>query len=221
MLTILINKNRKNTLNIVVLLLFIIGLLACGGGKVNNKKTTDEWPDTKWYQLENENLKLRIPTQLKRSSRYRIHEDLKIIANDSTRLRLVQNSLESLEFKDAEIDVLIDTTKDYRIIIICNIGLIEFDKTDATVLKQRLKSKYENDALNNPDMEFSEITAQIKQNSNHKLLRYSIEIQNKFSYDKVYHSLYYLNGDSYTLVVYEYSEDEESFEKHLWTSKRG
>lgn len=96
-----------------------------------SKNQSHEWTDTNWVNLEQENIKLRVPKHLKKSSRFRIKEDLPILSRDSIKLKLVQNSLELLEFENSEIDVLVDTGKSYRLIIICHTQRIDFNITDA------------------------------------------------------------------------------------------
>jgi len=102
---------------------------------------------------------------------------------------------------------------------ICNTAKIDFNKTDAAILKQQLKANNENTALNNPTLEYGEITVKLKGSKNHKLARYTTQIRNKLDNSTVYNSIYYLTGNSYTLVIYEFSEDEDSIEKYLWTTK--
>ena len=204
-------------MKIIVKILTLSFLIACGNNP--ESKQANDWKETTWEQLQQENIKLRIPNQLKRSSRYRIKEDLPVLATDSIKLRQIQNSLELLEFEDAEVDVFVDTTKTYRMIIICNTSKIDFNKTDAAILKQQLKANNENQQLSHPSLEFGEISAKLKGNQNHKLARYTTQIRNKLDDSKVYNSIYYLTGSSYTLVIYEFSEDEDSIEKYLWTTK--
>ncbi len=197
--------------------MILLSLLGCDNSPNNN--SPNNWAGSKWEQLEKENIQLRIPKQFKRSSRYRIKEDIKIISKDSTQLSIVQNSLKILEFEDAHIDVFVDTTKSYRMLIICNTSRIDFNKTDAAILKKQLEENNKTNALNNSNLHFGEITAKLKGNNNHKLARYTTQITNKIDNSKVNNSIYYLTGKSYTLVVYEFSEDEDSIEKYLWTTK--
>ncbi|MFZ1790848.1 MAG: hypothetical protein WAT92_21165, partial [Saprospiraceae bacterium] len=207
---------KLGNLKIVIGVSMLFWLISCG----NNQKEiqTNEWADTNWYNLDRENIKLRIPQNMKKTSRYRIKEDLPALANDTTQLALVQNSLEYLEFEDAEIDILIDTTKEFRMIIICNLARIDFNSKDVALLKQQLKVNNEEAAKSNPMLFYSEIKTEMKGNARHKLARYTTQIQNIMDNSKVFNSIYYLTGDSYTLVVYEFSEDEESIEKYLWTA---
>ena len=205
----------KITIEIAVILCF----LACGNSSEQDQSSA--WGGTRWIRLDQENIELRIPENFKRSSRYRIKEDLPILARDSAQLRLVQNSLEILELEDSEIDVFVDSSKTYRLIIICNTERIDFNSSDASTLKTQMKLNNEKIALSDSDIEFGEITAQMKGNSEYKLASYITEIRNILDNSTVYKSIYYLTGKAYTLVVYEFSEDEESFEKYLWTTKTG
>ncbi len=204
-------------MRIAIQIFISLFLISCGNSSTN--KQTNDWTGTKWEQLSQENIKLRIPNQLKRSSRYRIKEDLPKLAEDSIKLRIVQNSLKLLEFEDSEIDVFVDTTKTYRMLIICNTSKIDFSKTDVAILKKQLKLNNDQSQINEPSFQYGEISAKLKANQTHKLARYTTQIQNKIDNSKVYNSIYYLTGNSYTLVVYEFSEDEDSIEKYLWTTK--
>ncbi len=204
-------------MKIVIQIVILSLLFACGNNSQSGQST--DWEGTRWEQLDQENIKLRIPNELKRSSRYRIQEDLPILAMDSTKLSLMQKSLEMLEFDDAEIDVFIDTTKTYRIIIICNTSKIDFGKTDVAIIKQQMILNNEQIQIEEPTLEFGEVTATLKANQNHKLATYTYQIENKTDFSKTHSSIYYLTGKSYTLVVYEFSEDEASIEKYLWTTK--
>lgn len=89
------------------------------------------------------------------------------------------------------------------------------------MLKKQLASNNKDHERKNPNLEFGEIHAKMKTNTKHTLARYSTQIRNKLDRNKVYNSIYYLTGDSYSLVVYELSEDEESIEKYVWTTKSG
>lgn len=204
-------------MRIIAQILIISFLISCGNNSTNRQ--TDDWEATTWVQLHQENIKLRIPNQLKRSSRYRIKEDLPVLGKDSLKLRLFQNSLEQLEFEDAEIDVFVDTTKNYHMVIICNTSKIDFNKNDVAILKEQLKANNEHKQLDNPDLEFGEPSVKLKGNQNHKLASYTTQIRNKLDDTKVYNSIYYLTGNSYTLIVYEFSADNGSIEKYLWTTK--
>ena len=204
-------------MRISIQILFSLFLISCGNSSTN--KVTNDWQGTRWVELNQEEIKLRIPNQFKRSSRYRIKEDLPKLAEDSVKLRLVQNSLKLLEFEDSEIDVFIDTTKTYRMLIICNTSKIDFSSTDIAFLKQQLKADNDQSQIKEPAFQYGEISATLKANQTHKLARFTTQIQNKIDKSKVYNSIYYLTGNSFTLIVYEFSKDDDFIEKYLWTSK--
>ena len=88
-------------------------------------------------------------------------------------------------------------------------------------MKKQLELNNQNNAANNPSLEFGELTAAMKGNQNLKLVRYTTPITNTIDNSKVYNSIYYLTTNSYTLIVYEFSIDEELIEKYLWTTKTG
>ncbi len=201
-----------------IILLLLIFSFSCSN---KNKKTTDEWKHTKWEQLQQENIRLRLPNNFKRSSRYRIKEDIPFLAENPEQLAIIQNRLESLEFKDAEIDVWIDTTYTFRMICIVDTSPIPFGKNEGLMLKNILKTTNQEIEYVQPNIEISPIKATMKTNKQHKLLRYSTSISNKELGNTIYNSIFFLTGESYTLVVTEFSEDEESIEKNLWTAKRG
>ena len=195
-------------MRIAIQILISLFLISCGNSSTN--KQTNAWQGTRWEQLDQEHISLRIPNQFKRSSLYRIKEDLPKLAEDSIKFKLLQNSLQLLEFEDSEIDVFVDTTKIYRMLIICNTPRIDFSKTDVVVTKKQLEFNNNQSQINDSTLQYGEVSATLKANSTHKLARYTTLIQNKIDHSKVYNSTYFLTGDSYTLVVYEFSQDEDS-----------
>jgi len=87
------------------------------------------------------------------------------------------------------------------------------------MLKKNIEIANNENEILNPNIEYGDLNAKMKMNSNLKLARYSTNITNKLTKNKVYNSIYYLTANSYSLVVYEFSEDESSIENYLWTTK--
>jgi len=58
-------------------------------------------------------------------------------------------------------------------------------------------------------------------NSRMKMVKYSSQIKDYEVESVTYNSIYYLTGESYTLVIYEFSEDEDTIEDYLWSVKAG
>jgi len=48
---------------------------------------------------------------------------------------------------------------------------------------------------------------------------YTTEILNKLSNTVNANTIYYLTGNSFSLVVYEFSDNEDLVEQYLWTTK--
>ena len=206
----------------IIIAMRSIGFLILLGMSCSNEKEQKEsniWADTSWHNLENENIKIRLPNRLKRSSRFRLSQDLPVLSKDTNQLRLVENSLAMLEFEDSEIDIYFDTTKDYRLIIICNTQKIEFNKKDASILKKLIETNNQKTEKLYPNLEFGKLYAKLNSNSNLLMARYTTSIINKTENSQVYNSIYYLTGNAYTLIVYEFSEDEELIEQYLWATK--
>lgn len=203
----------------LVSLVFMCICIACG--QSNKNRSTTVWPNTAWYQLTQEMIKLRLPSSFKKTSRHRLKRDLPVIASDSVRLRMMQNTLELLEFEDAVIDVFIDTTKESRIVIISNVPNFNISYKDFAEFKKKFISMTEKDRIKNPTLLFSDVDAKMKSNIQHTLARYSRKITNKFDLSDLYHSIYFLSGRSYSLMIYEFSKDEENIERCLWSTKEG
>lgn len=203
----------------LVSLMFMCFCIACG--QSNKNRSTTIWPNTVWFQLTQEMIKLRLPSSFKRSSRHRLEQDLPSIARDSIRLTMMQNALEMLEFEDAEIDLFVDTTKDNRLVIVSNFPKFNITTRNFASMKEEIVKRNENDRINNPEFLYSDIGAQMKSNAQHTLARYTKKITNRLDLSDIYHSIYYLTGSSYSLMIYEFSEDDENIERCLWSTKVG
>ncbi|HRD07692.1 MAG TPA: hypothetical protein PK037_09005, partial [Saprospiraceae bacterium] len=159
------------------------------------------------------------PAEFKPSSRFRIKEDIPVAKKFSKQLPILQNYLEYLESFDSEIDLLVDTTKEYRMIIICNSPKTKIDVASANIIRQQIELSFGVKEKINPLLTYSKIKGKWKENTTHKLAEYSTEILDLSINSKLYNSIYLLSGPSFTLQIYEVSNDPETIEKYLWTSK--
>ena len=210
-------KSKIHILSIVLCLPIIIILVACEGNSGNKEES--KWEGTRWERLMEENIKLRIPSQFKRSSRYNLNEDIPALAADSASLIYFQDQLEALEFTDSEIDVFIDTTKVFRIVIICNTEKIDFTQEDIGVMRYQLNTQIDELANSKSVMEYGEVSASFSETNMHKLAQFNFKSKNTVDNSELYNSVYYLSGSSYSLVVYEYNSDEDMIQEYLWTTK--
>ena len=183
-----------------------------------NDKKPVAWPNTDTIKLEGENIKLRVPNSLILSSRYRIKESVPALADNPQMLTVMQNSLESLELMDQNIDVLVDTTTAFRVVIICNVSRIDFNKYCVIETKNILQSKNEMAEKQNVQLHFSKVKAKYNSNGKIKLATFETELFNTVSATSINHMIYYVTGDSYSLIVYEFSDNESDIESFLWTT---
>ena len=195
----------------------VLSLFACGGD--SGKDSNDLWKDTQVIQLRNENLSLKIPNSFKRSSRYRIKEDLPGIGRDSFLLLMMQNTLENLEFQDAEIDVFIDTITPGRLLIILNTELIPFDKTSGQIIHTAFKRQFESLERDNEGLSAEKVDSKMNNNSKQKMLKFKYKISNAIIGTKIFQAVYFVSTRIQTLVVYEFSSEEQDIEKYLWSLK--
>ena len=202
---------------IIPLVLFLILVFSC---KQNQRPNSENiWNNTTQTSLDGESINFKKPNQLKRSSRYRIKEDLLTLNKDTSKLTLLQNQLEFLEFEDAEIDVFVDTTTNFRLIIIYNTQRINFNKKDVAIIKKKLKEINKNSELINPKLSYGQVKATMNGNGKLLLAKYKYEIINSTDNSKTYSSLYFLTAKAYTLVVFEFSDKSKDIEKYLWSVK--
>lgn len=215
--------NPDKMTNTPKLLLYILTflVLVCSCANEQKSPTSNQWKNSSWIQLEKENISLRLPNQFKRSSRYRLEEDLSLQSSDSISLKLTQKWLRILEFEDSEIDVYVDTSATYRFVMICNLTRIAYTPTDIGVLKKSIENDNKRLAALNPDLHYGEVEANMSRAGEKLLSRITTEVTNTQNNAKVFKSIYFLTTDYYTLVVYEFSENADVIEKYLYTSKLG
>ncbi len=89
----------------------------------------------------------------------------------------------------------------------------------ANIIRQQIELSFGVKEKINPLLTYSKIKGKWKENTTHKLAEYSTEILDLSINSKLYNSIYLLSGPSFTLQIYEVSNDPETIEKYLWTSK--
>lgn len=158
------------------------------------------------------------PNYFKRSSRYRIKDDLPIMGLDKEALHTFQNNIEVFEGIDSEIDIYVDTTQHYRYITIFNTEKVEFNESDAAYFKNQFVEIQK--ANQSPTTKLGEVKAKFKRTSNFVFASYTIpEINIETGY-KLNKSIFLITGHSYNLTVFEISDSEFSVEDYLWTTKK-
>jgi len=198
-------------------LFFSFLFISCAGPQ---KTTADElWPDGSWVNLDNENIKFKKPHRLKKSSRYRLKEDMPIVSRDTAQLRSLQNTLAELEFEDAEIDVFVDTTTYFRVVIICNTERIEINEKATASLKNALEMKYQSMMHKNTTTEVGPTEASFSRANNLALAKFKTEIKYTDTGGRIFETNQLLTAPNFTLVVWEFSDYRADLSKYLWSVK--
>ena len=203
---------RVQTILYCVISLFMISLLACE----DSPKSGAIFPTAKQHYLTNEQIRILLPKDFKRSSRFRLNQDMPILNQDSLRLRYIEDELSTLEFEDRDIDVFVDTTLDYRFIVIVNLEKISFNRSDIAILRSSLNKKNEETAYNNPSLSIGETKATINNNATLTIARLTTPVIHLFYNTQTYNTTYFVSSKSNTIAVYEFSESEKRVEKYLW-----
>jgi len=208
---------KQKLIALAIFILAVVLILFLLFGPQTPKQNNSIFDNTTNHYLTNEDIRVNLPNCFKRSSRYRLKEDIPFLKSDSATLRFVEDELMALEFEDRDVDVYVDTTLDYRFIVICNIDKILFSNNDAAILKRTIKMQNQKMAERNPSLNFGIVEATINNNSDLIMARFTTPVANIFQNTSVYNSVYFVTGDVHTLVVYEFSESEAKVEDFLWT----
>lgn len=198
--------------------LFIL-ILALNSCESSVQKKSNKWPDSIKIQLLQEQVFINMPNSFKRSSRYKIKQDMPLIGKDSSQLKIIQTSLEYMEFEDAEIDVFVDTTAKCRMIVIANTEHIPFDKKSGSIINSMLKDDYANLEKSNPLLKVTKLDSRMKSNNKQKVLKFKHEIANTLWDSKLYKSIYFITTKIQSFIVYEISIEKEDIEYYLWSIK--
>lgn len=198
-------------------LLFIFFLLiSCGP----QNSSTDPYKDTIIFDLLESNTSIKLPKGFKRSSRYRIKEDLPHLTKDTSSYNLLLDILYRSEFTDAYPDLFIDTTSNMKLVYIIDESKIEINKTLGGLIKKGINDKFRNMELTNPNFSFIEVESKMNGNNYAKLLKYKHHIKYWDREDfGLYNTAFVYSNASSSYFIYEISEGVSDVEKYLWSMK--
>ncbi|MFK8101253.1 MAG: hypothetical protein AB8G15_01965 [Saprospiraceae bacterium] len=191
-------------------------MLSCGNDGVQQVKNL--WPDTQKIQLQDENVYLQIPKQLTRSSRYRLQQDMPNLEKDSLSLVLFQDALAGMEFDDAEIDVFVDSTSNWMIIIM-NLPYVPLDKNIGAMFNGILKKKARAIEAKYPNLKVNKIASRMKQNKQQKMMKFKNQYLDEKAQRQFFESIYFISTKIQSYAIVEIAAGEKDIEKHLWSIK--
>lgn len=201
----------------VTILILTLFLYSCQNKPAS--KAAEIWNNTVTTHLEEEPISLKLPNVFKRTSRYRIKEDLPILNTEPERLKMLQNHLERLELMDNVVDIFVDTTTNFRILIICDTERMDFTKGDVTFMKMELETENKRLQAANPNFQYGDMYAKMNTNGKLVLAKYQYVIRNLILDTRMFNSIYYLTADAFSLIVFEMSDKPEEIENYLWSVK--
>ena len=182
----------------------------------NSQPTEDQWSGTNEISLDGENIMFRFPTKFKRSSLYLLDSEIPNPTKNKTNLSLLKTFLAQTEHDDQYIDVFIDTTTQFRVLVVINAELLDLDETQATYITQNLNVVHNRVERANDGLKIKRLEANLKENRNQKVYKLKHEITMK-SNPKLYKNLYYASTDLLTIQVLEFSDIDEDVEKYMWS----
>ncbi len=191
-------------------------LISCGNDGAQQVKNL--WPDTQKVQLQDENVYLKIPKSLLRSSRYRLEQDLPTLKNDSLSLALFQNALAGMEFDDAAIDVFVDSTSNWMIIIM-NFAYEPLSKNLGAMFNGVLKKKARAIEAQYPNLKVNKIASRMKQNKQQKMMKFKNQYLDEKAQRQLFESIYFVSTKIQSYAIIEIAAGEKDIEKYLWSIK--
>ena len=206
--------------NLIVILSAILLLLGCSKNEKRKKDDLSFLENTKEINLEKETTRFKIPNNYKKTSRYRIKQDIPRLKEDSVVLFITQRELEALEFQDSEIDIYVDTISKYHTIIFINLRQFSFSIDEANLLNKIVSDEFKALDEQISEIEIVKLESNFRRSKNWEYMKFKFHFKNLIEPKRsVYKTAYFLTTDRQSYVIIEYSETEDDLEKYLWTIK--
>jgi len=196
-------------------LIVSFSLAACGGKK---ERTAVDWGDVTEHYLNGQQVSIKLPSEFKESSRYRISSDVAALKKDKSLSNIVESALEQFEETDNNIDIFVDTSSQYHFVAILDSDeLIPIDQTTAARLGKLLMEDYEKMDFSRKGLEVKRLESNIKKNTEQSLAKFKFEILNKRKKDKSYANTFFVTNSTRTLIIHEFSSGKEDLEFFTWS----
>ena len=207
----------------VILFIILSAFLLLTGCSKNGKKNNGDLAfleNTKEIKLDKETTRFKIPNHYKKTSRYRIEQDIPRLKEDSIALFITQKELEALEFQDSEIDIYVDTISKYHTIRFINHKQISFSIEEANLLNKLISDELKLLDEQIPEIEIVKLNSNIRRGKKWEYMKFKFHFKNLVDSNRsIYKTTYFLTTDRQSFAIIEYSETEDDLEKYLWTIK--
>jgi len=204
-------------MKIYILLLSIILCLSCSSAEKQN----DPFGDAKSHKIGETTANIRLPKTFKRSSKYRMKEDIPALSYDSITYNSMIRILERNSFEKNTSDLFVDTSSILHFIHIVQIEHTPLNKTNAAMLKGMINTSYRTAEEMNANLSIVEEGSNIQSNNNATLLRFKHHIKNWSVPDDGFYSNYFVyTTKSNTYIISEVREDNKDHSRFLWSIVR-
>lgn len=201
--------------DLIYLSLIALGIWSCN----QTPPPPDLFAGAQTIKLAEESATLKLPAFFQRSSIYRLSEDIPYLKEDTSFFRSIEMTLEAFVFEDKELDILVDTTSELRVLIIADAQRFEIDETSGKILNKQLGEQTRQQDEENLFLEINKIDSKMKMNSEIQMLKYKFEFVNTLNRSSHYRSLFFISNPSRSLLVIEISVEGNDIEDYLWTVK--
>ncbi len=199
----------------ILLILATVFLTSCGG---KNQTKAVDWGEATDRYLTGQQLTIKLPNVFKKSSRYRIKNDVPGLSKDGALSYVVQEALEQFEDTDKEIDLYVDTTSQYRFVTILDSeDKIQIDQTAASRLGKLLMEDYDKMDLSKRGLKVTKLESNIKKNNEQQLAKFKFAFENSRKKTKTYVTSFFVTNSTRTLVIHEFSDSTEDLELYTWS----
>lgn len=168
-----------------------------------------------YHYLQDKEQKIFLPIAFRESGRYRLKNDVPIFRNDTFMLSSLQRQLERMEFTDSEIDVFVDTSSNYHLLIIVDMARIPLDQTTGSLVAKNIKQQHDEEEIATAGfIKFKTLETSYKRAVNGEYFKFKYEMTSILE-DKIYDTRYVLTTDSQTFFLIEMSDSKPDLENYI------
>ncbi len=185
----------------------------------NQKKSNSPYENAKTFSLLEIDKNIKLPASFKRTSRYRVKEDVSKLKEDTLALYLFQETLHSAEFIDAEVDIFADTTSEFHTVIILEQQRMQINKTTGSIIKKQLNDMYRSFEAHNSDITVVEVESNMSQNNIGSLLKYKHNLKNWNNGLDIYYNQFFYSNSNKSFMITEINMSIKDITKYIWSLK--
>lgn len=211
--------------NQLIVLLFSLFLLGCGGGASEADTSGSTKPPTdELYRVRLEGLPVsfQLPVTFQRTRQYLLKDAMTATRYDQKIFTTYNELLKRMEMDldDDEADIFLDTLSGFNHLVVLNVNQLDFDQDLASIFASTYDQLVDtrNDGIRGLSAERLSSTINESQGKTMMKVKFLNDYEDEEKQD--FYELVYLITDAVqTFVVVEYTYDEEDSEKYLWTMR--